>query len=31
VHHGGWAPDSKSVVYIHDADYANIYELVEQR
>jgi serine/threonine protein kinase len=31
VHHGGWAPDSKSVVYIHDADTANIYELVEQR
>jgi len=31
VHHGGWAPDSKSVVYIHDADYANIYELIEQR
>ena len=31
VHHGGWAPDSKSVVYVHDADRANIYELVEQR
>ncbi|MHC5211799.1 MAG: protein kinase domain-containing protein [Planctomycetota bacterium] len=30
VHHGGWAPDSKSVVYVHDADRANIYELVEQ-
>jgi Tol biopolymer transport system component len=31
VHHGGWGPDSKSVVYVHDADRANIYELVEQR
>ena len=31
VHHGGWAPDSKSAVYVHDADRGNIYELVEQR
>ena len=30
AHHGGWAPDAKSVVYVHDADRGNIYELVEQ-
>jgi len=29
VHHGGWAPDAKSVVYVHDADRANLWELVE--
>jgi hypothetical protein len=31
VHHGGWSSDSSKVVYIHDEDYADIYELVEQK
>ena len=31
THHGSWAPDMKSIVYVHDADRANIYELVEER
>jgi hypothetical protein len=31
VHHGGWAPDSNSVVYVRDEDRGNIWELVEQR
>jgi serine/threonine protein kinase len=30
THHGSWAPDMKSIVYVHDADRANIYELIEQ-
>ena len=29
VHNGGWSPDSKKLVYTHDQDYGNIYELVE--
>jgi hypothetical protein len=31
VHNGGWSPDSKRLVYTHDQDYGNIYELVETR
>jgi dipeptidyl aminopeptidase/acylaminoacyl peptidase len=31
VHNGGWAPDSKRIVYIHDQDYGDIYELVERQ
>ena len=31
THGGAWAPDGKSIVYVHDADRANVYELVEQR
>jgi len=31
VHHGGWSSDSSRVVYIHDEDYSDIFELVEQR
>jgi Tol biopolymer transport system component len=30
VHSGGWSPDSKSLVYIHDRDHGNIYELEER-
>jgi len=30
VHNGGWSPDSKRLVYTHDRDYGDIYELVEQ-
>jgi Tol biopolymer transport system component len=30
VHHGGWSPDSKRLVYTHDRDYGDIYELVKQ-
>jgi serine/threonine protein kinase len=31
VHNGGWSPDSKRLVYTHDQDYGDIYELVEER
>jgi len=31
VHNGGWSPDSKRIVYMHDQDYGDIYELVEER
>jgi Tol biopolymer transport system component/tRNA A-37 threonylcarbamoyl transferase component Bud32 len=31
VHNGGWSPDSKRIVYVHDEDYGDIYELVEKR
>jgi Tol biopolymer transport system component len=31
VHNGGWSPDSKKLVYTHDQDYGDIYELVERR
>jgi serine/threonine protein kinase len=31
VHNGGWSPDSREVVYTHDQDYGDIYELVENR
>jgi len=31
VHNGGWSPDSKRIVYTHDRDYGDIYELVERR
>jgi Tol biopolymer transport system component len=31
VHNGGWSPDSKKLVYTHDQDYGDIYELVESR
>jgi serine/threonine protein kinase len=30
VHNGGWSPDSKSLVYTHDQDYGDIYELEER-
>ena len=30
VHNGGWSPDSKRIVYTHDRDYGDIYELVKQ-
>jgi Tol biopolymer transport system component len=30
VHNGGWSPDSKRLVYTHDRDYGDIYELVKQ-
>jgi hypothetical protein len=30
VHNGGWSPDSKRIVYTHDQDYGDIYELTEQ-
>jgi Tol biopolymer transport system component len=30
VHNGGWSPDSKQIVYLHDQDYGNIYELTER-
>jgi Tol biopolymer transport system component len=30
VHNGGWSPDSKKIVYMHDRDYGNIYELREK-
>jgi len=29
VHNGGWSPDSKKLVYTHDEDHGNLYELVE--
>ena len=29
VHNGGWSPDSKRIVYMHDQDYGDIYELVK--
>jgi serine/threonine protein kinase len=29
THNGGWSPDSKRLVYTHDRDYGDIYELVE--
>jgi Tol biopolymer transport system component/tRNA A-37 threonylcarbamoyl transferase component Bud32 len=28
VHNGGWAPDSKRLVYTQDQDYGDVYELV---
>ncbi len=28
THHGAWAADSKSIVYVHDDDRSNIYELI---
>jgi Tol biopolymer transport system component/tRNA A-37 threonylcarbamoyl transferase component Bud32 len=31
VHNGGWSPDSKRIVYTHDRDYGDIYELVERQ
>ena len=31
THHGTWAPDMQSIVYVHDVDRASIYELVEER
>jgi hypothetical protein len=31
IHSGGWAPDSKRIVYVHDQDYGDIYELVEKQ
>ncbi len=31
VHNGGWSADSKSLVYTHDQDYGDIYELVERQ
>jgi len=31
VHNGGWSADSKQLVYTHDKDYGDIYELVERR
>ena len=31
THHGSWAPDMKSIVYVHDADRGNVYELLEPR
>jgi serine/threonine protein kinase len=30
VHNGGWSPDSKRLVYTHDRDYGDIYELKER-
>jgi len=30
VHDGGRSPDSKSLVYTHDRDCGDIYELVEK-
>ncbi len=30
VHSGGWSPDSKKLVYTHDEDHGDIYELVEE-
>ena len=30
VHNGGWSPDSKRLVYTHDRDYGDIYELVKR-
>jgi Tol biopolymer transport system component len=30
VHNGGWSPDSKRIVYMHDQDYGDIYELRER-
>jgi serine/threonine protein kinase len=30
VHNGGWSPDSKKLVYTHDQDYGDIYELVKK-
>ena len=30
VHNGGWSPDSKYLVYTHDRDYGDIYELVKE-
>jgi hypothetical protein len=29
VHNGGWSPDSKRLVYTHDQDHGDIYELVK--
>ena len=29
VHNGSWSPDSKQIVYVHDQDYGNFYELKE--
>ena len=31
VHNGGWSADSRSLVYTHDQDYGDIYELVEKQ
>ena len=31
THHGSWAHDMQSIVYVHDDDRANIFELVERR
>jgi len=30
VHNGGWSPDSERLVYTHDRDYGDIYELVKR-
>jgi Tol biopolymer transport system component len=30
VHNGGWSPDSMRIVYTHDRDYGDIYELVKE-
>jgi Tol biopolymer transport system component len=30
VHNGGWSPDSRRIVYTHDQDYGDIYELKEE-
>jgi Tol biopolymer transport system component len=30
VHNGGWSPDSKRIVYVHDQDHGDLYELVEK-
>jgi Tol biopolymer transport system component len=30
IHNGGWSPDSKRLVYTHDRDYGDIYELVKR-
>jgi Tol biopolymer transport system component len=31
IHDGTWSPDAKTVVYVHDADWSNVHELIEAR
>ncbi len=31
VHNGGWSPDSKSLVFTHDTDYGDLFEVIEER
>ena len=31
VHNGGWSPDSKKLVFTHDTDYGDLFEVIEKR
>ncbi len=31
VHHGAWSPDSSTLLFTHDTDYADVFVLEEDR